>query len=78
MNKNTYYKKQLLTLIIVALALQGIISMLGVWGLYPIQKMFLWAVRLFLLIELIYGIMNFSKGDNKPLPFIGKYGEKAF
>jgi hypothetical protein len=78
MNKNAFYKKQFIGLVIVALALQGVLSLLGYWGLYSIQNIFLWLIRLFLLGELVFGLYHYFKEQNTFLPWIGKYFDKAF
>ncbi|MCR4261128.1 MAG: hypothetical protein NUV96_02265 [Candidatus Colwellbacteria bacterium] len=36
----------------------------------------LWATNLFMLALLILGMMNASKGEEKPLPLIGKWADK--
>lgn len=75
---NTFNKKQLIGLIITALSLQGIISLIGYWGLFPIQFYFLWAVRAFLAYEVFCFAFNYWKKQEKLLPFIGHYSDRAF
>ena len=42
----------------------------------PLFMMVLWVINLFLVALMILGIMNASKGEEKPLPLIGKWADK--
>ena len=35
-----------------------------------------WGINLFLVVLMVLGIMNASKGEEKPLPLIGKWANK--
>jgi len=75
---NTFHKKQLIGLIITALSLQGILSLVGYWGLYQFQFYVLWAIRAFLAYELFCFFYNFWKKHDKLLPMIGHYSDRVF
>ena len=44
--------------------------------LWPVYMLVLWVTNLFLIALLVLGIMNASKGEEKPLPLIGKWSDK--
>ncbi len=50
----------------------GIINSILPWRLWIISRLF----NLGLLVLMVIGIMNASKGEQKPLPVIGKFGEQ--
>ncbi len=70
-----YHMKQSLGLLIVALDLQGIISILGFWGM-PHWRV--WPVRAVLLYLLYIGVLNVINKKLLPLPWFGKYSERVF
>jgi len=75
---SVHAKKQLIGLVVTALALQGVLSLVGYWGFYSLQPLLLWAIRAFLIFELVVWTYSAVKHINRPLPLIGKYAEKAF
>jgi len=69
-----YHVKQGLALFIAAIVVWIVNSILL---FIPILGWMLsWLFSLFLLILVIIGIMNAARGEQKPLPVIGKFGEK--
>ena len=71
-----YHVKQAIGLVIVSLALQGILAILGWWGFYQLVYLLVWLLRAFWIGLMILGIMNAQKGEKKPLPWIGGYVER--
>ena len=72
-----YHMMQSTGLIIVGLAAQGVISLLGYWGMgYGLLLLLAWALRIFLAGEAVIGIRNALAGKTAPLPVIGKYSAK--
>lgn len=70
-----YHMKQAIGLLVFALCLQGIISILGYWGM-PAWRV--WPVRGVLIYLLWIGINHGQGGKLQPLPWIGKYAERIF
>lgn len=69
-----YHVKQGLSLFIAAIVV-WIVSYVLIY--IPIIGLMLsWLLSLFLFILWIIGIMNAVKGEKKPLPIIGEFGEK--
>jgi len=66
-----YHVKQGLVLFIGGVLI-GILGMILPWQLGIIKTL----LRIFLFILMIVGIISASKGEQKPLPIIGKYGEQ--
>jgi uncharacterized membrane protein len=66
-----YHVKQGLVLFIAGIAI-GIIGTILPWQFGAIETL----LRLCLFILMIVGIISASKGEQKPLPIIGKYGEQ--
>jgi uncharacterized membrane protein len=66
-----YHVKQGLVLFIGGVLI-GILGMILPWQLGVIETL----LRIFLFILMIVGIISASKGEQKPLPIIGKYGEQ--
>ena len=72
-----YHFKQSVGLVIAGLIGQGVISVLGWWGLgYGPAIFLIYALRILLIVGVILGIKNASAGNTKPLPWIGNYAEK--
>ena len=74
-----YHVKQGLGLLIAFFALRFITLFLIAPLFYLVGFLFmsiLWVINLFLLALLILGIMNAAKGEEKPLPLIGKWADK--
>ncbi|MFA6146136.1 MAG: hypothetical protein WC697_02275 [Patescibacteria group bacterium] len=65
-----YHVKQGLTLLIAGVIV-GILSSFLPWSLYRISQL----LNLFVFVLMIIGIMNASKGEEKPLPIIGKFAD---
>ncbi|MFA5051322.1 MAG: hypothetical protein WC499_04385 [Patescibacteria group bacterium] len=65
-----FHVKQGLTLLIAGIIV-GILSSFLPWSLYRISQL----LNLFVFVLMIIGIMNASKGEEKPLPIIGKFAE---
>jgi uncharacterized membrane protein len=72
-----FHVRQGVGLLIVALALQGVLSILGYWGVGP-RAFLLWPVRLFLLFEVFQGMVRASRGETEELPYIGKYASRLY
>ncbi len=70
-----FHMKQGVGLLVFALSLQGIISILGYWGM-PTWRV--WPVRIVLLYLFFMGIQNALHHRNEFLPWIGKYANKTF
>lgn len=70
-----FHMNQAVTLLIAVLALQGIVSILGSFS-YDFEALFVWLLRLFVLIMVILGILNASAGRKEALPWIGEYAER--
>lgn len=70
-----FHMKQGIGLLVFALTLQGIISVLGYWGM---PQWRVWPVRIVLLYLLYIGIKNALHYKNEFLPWIGKYSNKTF
>ncbi len=66
-----YHVKQGLVLFIVGIIVE-IISLILPWQLWMIIRL----LDIALVALAIIGIMNASKGEQKPLPLIGKFGEQ--
>ena len=80
-----YHFVQAMGLVLVALALQGIISLTGYWSyaldsafLGSLKMLVLWLVRFFLLYLVLMGAKTAVAGETKPLPWIGEYAIKLF
>lgn len=69
-----YHFKQAVGLLILALSLQGIISIIGYWG--GPQRTLAWVVRVILIIEVVVGMTNALRGEMRLLPAIGKHAAK--
>lgn len=67
-----FHARQGFVLLVVALALQGMLS-LWVWGGVPGWALLRGLIRAFLLVEATIGVLNAMRGEEKPLPAIGKY-----
>ena len=83
---NHFHKKQFVGLLITALALQGLLSLVGYWSshwVFPFPLLgvfvypFMWVIRIFLAYELILWIQSVSTGKHTKLPWIGEYADKA-
>lgn len=70
-----YHMRQAIGLLVFALMLQGIISILGYWGM-PSWRV--WPVRIILVYLFYTGALNVLGSQLKPLPWIGKYAERIF
>lgn len=70
-----FHMKQGIGLLVFALSLQGVISILGYWGM-PVWRV--WPVRIVLLYLLYIGIRNALHYRKEFLPWIGKYADKTF
>lgn len=70
-----FHMKQAIGLLVLALSLQGIISILGFWGG---PAWLVWPVRAILLYFLVTGMRNAWRGERKDLPYIGAYASRAF
>ena len=66
-----YHVKQGLIIFIAWIAV-GIIGFILPWQLYMIQQL----LRLGVFVLMIIGIMNASKGEQRPLPVVGQFAEK--
>lgn len=66
-----YHVKQGLVVFIVWIAV-GIIGSILPWQLSIIDRL----LGLAVFVLMVIGIMNASKGEEKPLPVIGKFGEQ--
>ncbi len=74
-----YHVKQGLGLLITFFALRFLTLFLIAPLFYMLGFLFmfvLWATNLFLVALLILGMMNAAKGEEKPLPLIGKWADK--
>jgi len=72
-----YHFKQSVALVVAGLTGQGVISILGFWGLgYGLLIFLVYVLRALMVFGVIYGILNSLAGNTKPLPFVGKYAEK--
>ena len=72
-----YHVKQSIGLVITGLAAQGIISILGYWGVgFGIILILVWILRIFLAAQAALGIVNAWQGEMKPLPLIGLYSSR--
>ncbi|MDD3101838.1 MAG: hypothetical protein PHE59_01690 [Patescibacteria group bacterium] len=65
-----FHVKQGLTLLITGIIVWILSSFLP-WSLWRIGQL----LDLFVFVLMIIGIMNASKGEEKPLPIIGKFAE---
>ena len=70
-----YHVRQAIGLLIVVLAAQGIISIMGYLGIGS-RILLIWLLRLFLVVQVVLGVSNALKEEMKPLPWLGKYAEK--
>lgn len=76
-----YHQKQAIALAVAGLAGQGIIGVLGFWfsflWLYGAwASLFfplLWALRIFLIYEVIKGVKAALAGEKRELPWIGRF-----
>ncbi|MFA5095056.1 MAG: DUF4870 domain-containing protein [Candidatus Paceibacterota bacterium] len=66
-----YHIKQGLV-IFIGWVLVAIISWFLPWGLWMIERL----LNLALFVLMVIGIIAASKGEQKPLPIIGKFGEQ--
>jgi uncharacterized membrane protein len=66
-----YHVKQGLLVFIVWIVV-GIISGILPWFLYWVDNL----LSLCVVVLIVFGIMNAAKGEQKPLPVIGKFGEQ--
>ena len=74
-----YHTKQGLGLLIAFFVLRFVTLFLVAplfYILWPVYMLVLWVTNLFLIALLVLGIMNASKGEEKPLPLIGKWSDK--
>ena len=74
-----YHVKQGLGLLIAFFVLRFVTLFLVAplfYILWPVYMLVLWVTNLFLIALLVLGIMNASKGEEKPLPLIGKWSDK--
>lgn len=70
-----YHQKQAIGLLITALSLQGIISILGYWGVGS-HLVLVTPVRLYLIVMVLIGMNNTLKSELKMLPGIGPYAAR--
>lgn len=69
-----YHMKQAIGLLITVLAAQGVIKYVAVLGgAYGLLNLMAWALRIFAIVWVVVGFMNAQRGEEKPLPWIGKY-----
>ena len=66
-----YHIKQGL-LVFIAWIIVGVLSSILPWGLWMIEQLLSLAV----FVLMVIGIMSAAKGEEKPLPVIGKFGEQ--
>ena|SRR3989344_9432813 len=74
-----YHVKQGLGLLIAFFVLRFVTLFLVAplfYILWPVYMLVLWVTNLFLIALLVLGIMNASKGEEKPLPLIGRWSDK--
>ena len=73
-----YHMKQALGLLIVALALQGAMTIVLYWfpSFYNLRLLMVWAIRAFLIYEVAVGMQGALRGEQKPLPYIGSRAER--
>lgn len=71
-----YHMKQAIGLLITALSLQGVISILGYWGMPSFMGV--WPVRFVLFYLLFVGLRNAYGKQAQPLPWIGRYADRLF
>jgi len=77
-----YHTKQGIGFFIFAATLRGILAALGgppyiAFG-STLSSLLLQPAHLVLIVLMVLGIMNASKGETKPLPVIGKYADRLF
>ena len=65
-----YHVKQGLALFVCALAVSLFFQVL------PFLFAIAWVLDILVIVLLVIGIMNASRGEQKPLPIIGKFAEK--
>lgn len=66
-----YHVKQGL-LLCIGWVIVGVINSILPWQFGIISQL----LNIFLFVLMILGIMNAAKGEQKPLPLVGKFGEK--
>ncbi|OHA85628.1 MAG: hypothetical protein A2408_01075 [Candidatus Yonathbacteria bacterium RIFOXYC1_FULL_52_10] len=78
-----YHTKQAIALVIIGLAAQGIVSIVGYWSytlswpfLGSVQILLVWALRLAYIGMMVAGTLNARSAEKRPLPWIGVYAEK--
>ncbi|MDX1608024.1 MAG: hypothetical protein R3251_02345 [Candidatus Spechtbacterales bacterium] len=72
-----FHMRQGAWLLVVALALQGLLSLWVFWGM-PLGGMLRGLIRVFLIIQVAIGGMTALRSEQKELPLIGKYAPKFF
>lgn len=72
-----YHVRQGLGLLVAffALSLVQIVLISPIFGIF-LSDLVNWVVKLFLFAFMVLGIMNAIKGEEKPLPIIGKWADK--
>jgi hypothetical protein len=76
-----YHQRQAIILAVAGLAGQGVIGVLGwwfsffaLWSLWSsLVVILLWALRIFLVYEVVMGARAAMAGEMKTLPWIGKF-----
>jgi len=71
-----YHQAQAIGLLIFVLALQGFIIVFLTWIGGP-RAIFLWIFRAIMVYQVVMGMLSAWRGEMKPLPWIGKYAERA-
>lgn len=72
-----FHVRQGAWLLVVALALQGFLSLWAFWG-FPLAFVLGGLIRGFLIAMVAIGIITAMRGEEKPLPGIGKFAPKFF
>lgn len=72
-----YHEKQAVGLLVVALALQGAMTIILYWlPNYSLAQLLVWTIRFFLVYEVIVGMNGALSNKKEPLPYFGKYAER--
>ena len=72
-----YHMKQAIGFLIAVLAAQGVIKYVAVLGGgMGLLTVMAFVLRIFAIVWVVVGFMNAQRGEEKPLPWIGKYSAR--
>ena len=72
-----YHMKQAIGLLITVLAVQGVIRYIAaIGGGMGLLNLMAWALRIFAIVWVVVGFLNAQRGEEKMLPWIGKYSAR--